>query len=188
MGYKITVYTDHSLITEIFKGRNLKGRLACWYLSIQVYSSEIKYTIGRQNLVADTLSRNVCVGAVTEASPIPNFNMEDLCSAQREQLWKKVIHALESEDETQFPEMPIPFLHFFLSHDVALCRYWAQKPVPIEQPEKLVPTVLRLVHDVPISGHTGRDKAMALARKKYYWPTLSIDVESHFAQCHLRST
>ncbi len=28
MGYKITVYTDHSPITEIFKGRNLSGRLA----------------------------------------------------------------------------------------------------------------------------------------------------------------
>ncbi len=30
MGYKITVYTDHSPITEIFKGRNLSGRLTCW--------------------------------------------------------------------------------------------------------------------------------------------------------------
>ncbi len=28
MGYKITVYTDHSPITEVCKGRNLSGRLA----------------------------------------------------------------------------------------------------------------------------------------------------------------
>ncbi len=28
MGYKVTVYTDHSPITEMFKGRNLSGRLA----------------------------------------------------------------------------------------------------------------------------------------------------------------
>ncbi len=82
-------------------------------------------------------------------------------------------------------------LHFFLSQDGTLCRYWAQKPVPIEQfviAEKLVPTVLRLVHDVPISGHPGRDETLALARKKYYWPTLRTDVESHVAVCHLRST
>ncbi len=34
MGYKITLFTDHSPITETFKGRNLNGRLACWYLTI----------------------------------------------------------------------------------------------------------------------------------------------------------
>ncbi len=101
MGYKITIYTDPSPITEIFKGRNLNGRLARWYLTIQAYSPEIKYTKGRQNVVADALSRNVCVGAVAVALPIPNFSMKDLCSAQREHpLWGKVIYALESGDET----------------------------------------------------------------------------------------
>ncbi len=35
MGYKITVYTDHSPITKIFKGRDLNGRLVRWYLTIQ---------------------------------------------------------------------------------------------------------------------------------------------------------
>ncbi len=134
MRHKITVYTDHSLITEIFKGRNLNSRLVHWYLIIQAYSPEIKYTKGRQNVVTDTLSRNVCVGAVAEASPIPNLSVKDLCSAHQENpLWKKVIYALESGDETQLPELPIPLLHLFLSHDRTLCRYWAQKPVPIEQ-------------------------------------------------------
>ncbi len=121
MGYKVTVYTDHLPITEIFKGRNLNGRLARWYLTIQAYRPEIKYTKGRQNVVADALSINVYVGAVADASLIPNFSMEDLCSAQREHhLWKKVIYALESGDEKQLPKLPIPFLQFFLSQDGAL--------------------------------------------------------------------
>ncbi len=46
-----------------------------------------------------------------------------------------------------------------------------------------MPTVLRLVHDVPISGHPGRDKTLAIAQKRYYWPMLHNDVESHVAQC-----
>ncbi len=101
MGYKITVYTDHLPITEIFRGRNFNGTLARRYLTIQAYNPEIDYTKGCQNVVADALSRNVCVGAVAEASPIPNFSIEDLCSAQRgHHLWKKIIYALESGDET----------------------------------------------------------------------------------------
>ncbi len=113
MGYKIAVYADHSPITEIFKGKILNGRLARWYLTIQAYSPEIKYNKGCQNVVADDLSRNVCVGAVAESSPIPNFSMEDLCSFQREHhLWRKIIYALESGDETQLQELPIPFSYF----------------------------------------------------------------------------
>ncbi len=80
-GYHLIVYTYHSPITEIFKGRNLNGRLARWYLTIQAYSPVMKYNKGPQNVVADALSRNVCVGAVDEASSIPNFSMKDLCSA-----------------------------------------------------------------------------------------------------------
>ncbi len=45
----------------------------------------------------------------------------------------KVIYVLESGDETQPPDLPIPFYNFFFSQDKVLCRYWPQKPVPVEQ-------------------------------------------------------
>ncbi len=35
LGYPITLFTDHAAVTELFKGRNLTGRLARWYLTIQ---------------------------------------------------------------------------------------------------------------------------------------------------------
>ncbi len=53
MGYKITLFTDDSPLTETFKGRNLNGRLARWYLTIQAYSPGRKYTKGRHNVVTD---------------------------------------------------------------------------------------------------------------------------------------
>ncbi len=114
MGYKITVHTDHSPITEIFKGRNLSDRLARWYLTIQAYNPEIKFTRGASNLVADALSRNIYVGAVTDPSPIPNFNLEDLSTAQREHhMWKKVIYVLESGYETDLSGLTVPLSQFF---------------------------------------------------------------------------
>ncbi len=67
-----------------------------------------------------------------------------------------------------------------------MCRYCPQKPVPVEQlviPEKLASQVLSLIHDVPIAGHPGRKKTLAAARKRYYWPTLRLDVETHVKGC-----
>ena len=34
LGYSITVFTDHAAVTNFFKGINLSGRLARWYLTI----------------------------------------------------------------------------------------------------------------------------------------------------------
>ncbi len=34
LGYPITVFMDHAAVTELFKGRDLTGRLARWYLTI----------------------------------------------------------------------------------------------------------------------------------------------------------
>ncbi len=73
---------------------------------------------GKSNVAADALSRNVPAGTVVAATPTPNFSLKDLWSAQREHhVWKKVIYALESGDESQLPELPIPLSHFFLSPD-----------------------------------------------------------------------
>ncbi len=52
--------------------------------------------------------------------------LHELAAAQREHdVWRKVIYALESGDETQLLSLPVPFSQFFLSEDKVLCRYWA---------------------------------------------------------------
>ncbi len=58
------------------------------------------------------------MGAVTDASPIPNFSLEDLGMAQREHhMWKKVIYVLESGDEIDLSGLPVPLSQFFLVSD-----------------------------------------------------------------------
>ncbi len=184
LGYPIIVFTDHAPVTELFKGRNLTGRLPRWYLTIQDFGPTFKYLPGHANVVADSLSRTVPVGSVAEMpSQIENFTLQDLAAAQRQHdIWSKVIFALESGDETSPPRLLVSFSQFFLFPDRFLCRYWPSKKEPVAKlvvPECYVPAVLNLVHDTVVAGHPGRERTLAAARAVYFWPTMNVDTGAY---------
>ncbi len=71
-GCPITVSTDLTAGTQLFHGKNLTGRIAIWYLTIQQFKPTFMYLPGKANTVADALSSNIPVTAVNE---IANFSL-----------------------------------------------------------------------------------------------------------------
>ena len=169
----------------------MSGRLARCFLTVQEFNPVFKHLPGRANVVADAFSRNVAVGIVTEQPPvILNFAPQDLANVQcQHDVWIKVIYAWESGDETSLPKLPIPFPQFFLSQDGVLLAIEAIgliKTDPVAQcviTETYMLVVLRLVQDEVIAGHPGKERTLSAARRKYYWPTMRVDIDAYIDKC-----
>ncbi len=137
---------------------------------------------GKANTIADALSRNILVAAVTQIS---NFSLSELWTAQRQNtLWSCVIYALESGDDSSLPRLPIPFSDFSLQDDILCHTVTIPKNVVTQLviPVALVDVVLHLLHDMPFAGYPGHDRILASAQSKYYWPTICTDVVKHISQ------
>jgi hypothetical protein len=56
-GRKFTLYTDHQPLVYVFNLKDPNSRLVRWRLSLEEFDYDIKYRAGKQNVVADGLSR-----------------------------------------------------------------------------------------------------------------------------------
>lgn len=55
--YPITVYTDHNPLIFIHRMRNSNQRLMRWALFVQAFNLDMKHVAGKNNVLADAMSR-----------------------------------------------------------------------------------------------------------------------------------
>ncbi len=181
------------------KKKNIRGRIARWFVTLQNYEINFEYIPGKKNTAADALSRNIA----SPGTNSPVYCLQDLTTLDNELLyteqrkdntWKQIIEHLEGKTQRNTHKIPRKYkLSEFKQHNGLLYRHTeiACKGVShgkVKQlviPKELVPTVLHIIHDCATSSHPGKEKAYKQAQLQYYWADMRKQIYNHIDNCNV---
>lgn len=168
-GTEFIVGTDHSALTWLFKQKDLSGRLARWVLSLQEHNMIIRHVRGKNNVVADAISR------------FPEISLLNICSPVVDNWYTKILEEVESGGPKSRRYKVIDNkLYYNPQQKGRRLSNWQWKLVV---PEDSKEAVLKECHDDPQSAHLGVQKTIDRILDRYYWPGVSRDVKKYIKKC-----
>lgn len=161
-GSTFTVITDAKSITWLFSlsAANANSRLLRWALKLQSYDFTLQYRKGKDNILADCLSRIETITGVdqdyeklkTQILGNPTYFKQFMVKGDR--IYKFVVDANKFTDR----------------------RYeWKYYP-PTQEREG----IMRTVHE---PAHLGYDKTLNSLKEKFYWPRMATDTKAYCRSC-----
>lgn len=195
LGRKFVIFTDHQPLTSLFNPRKglsitAASRLQRWSIILSAYRYEIKYLKGKDNVVADALSR-LCIktkNGVDIATTLINtfkdtdklpFNVEDIADQTKcDPLLSKVLDNIKRGWNSNISN--VEFSPFYrrrgeLSTEKG-CILWGNRVVI---PGNLCSDILGMLH----SQHVGIVRMKQLARSFIWWPGMDKQIEEEAKTC-----
>lgn len=194
LGQPLTVVTDHKSLAFLNSCRLLNCRLTRWILYFQEFEFDIKYCKGKENVLADTLSRYPSLSSPMNIenpeSPNLEINMSDIKLIQNhlknlpqlqrdDDFCSGIINQLLSEDCKE------RIKDWYLIYKSILFRNGSEnnKGAKICLPKELLGMLIIEQHEN--HGHFGREKCLNYLNKYYYNPKLKHLISKVLAGCEL---
>lgn len=168
-GTEFIVGTDHSALTWLFKQKDLNGRLARWVLTLQQHNMIIRHVRGKNNVVADAISR------------FPAITLLSICAPSTDLEYDKIVKEVESGHPRRKRYKMVDRKLYYDPHVKGrrLTNWKWKLVVPAENRK----SVLKECHDDPMSAHMGVQKTIDKVLDRYYWPGMSKDIKNYVKNC-----
>lgn len=168
-GTEFTVCTDHAALTWLFKQKDLSGRLARWVLSLQQHNMIIKHVKGRDNVVADAISR------------FPMIDLLKICSNSSDSWYNKILNEVKlGICRSRHYKLIDNKLYYNPQTNRKRLTNWNWKLVIPEEDRNVV---IKECHDDPKSAHLGTQKTIDRVSDRYHWPGMSRNIKQYVSEC-----
>ncbi|KAF8052607.1 hypothetical protein N665_1538s0001 [Sinapis alba] len=163
---EFVIHTDHESLKHLKGQQKLNKRHARWVEFIETFPYVIHYKQGKENVVADALSRRYVLLSSMETKLL-GFEHLKSCYVDDPQ-FQEVFKQTEKHASGKFYQV-----NGFLFYDNRLC-------VPCCSLRELY---VREAHGGGLMGHFGVAKTLATLQEHFYWPNMKREVEKLCARC-----
>lgn len=176
LGNTFRIYTDHKSLKNLLTQTIQTPEQQKWLTKLIGYNFEIHYKPGKENLVADALSRVLEASTglcATVSSPIfPLFN-------QLQQFY--AAHPAGKQLLTKLCESSTMQRNF--SYRAGILYFHERIFIP--QEAAIIPSLLEEYHSSPLGGHSGIKATISRLSAVFYWPGMYADVKNFINSCSI---
>lgn len=159
---------------------------SCISGDVTIVPDELMCTIGEEHVDCDLSD-----STELQSTYMPSFNDEDVKAMQlSDETLSRVIDAVQKGTKCSQPRLSLPVKKYMAKFvDLKLIkgilyRVFTEEGEIVQQlclPASLKHIVMKELHDK--CGHQGKERTLALARRRFFWPGLSKDVFDYCSSC-----
>lgn len=166
MGREFIIHSDHETLKHLKGQQRLNKRHARWMAYIEVFPYVIKYKKGKDNLVADALSRRFALISYATTHLLGFEHIKELYPSDEDfgEIWSKC-------EKHGFGEYYQFEGYLYCANKLCIPRC------------SIRDLLVQEVHGGDMMGHFGVNNTMEILSERFHWPHMKKQVASFIAKC-----